>query len=144
VKRQSEVHGGYTGQRKRMAKDRLTPTPKGLTRRARDFTDSLQRDYAHQIAKDPRAFKRSVVRLIRLGLPPGRGRPASPRIETAIEMLQQGKTVREVLQEQIEGFEQVDAYGRYLMEKALRQAMARRLQRKPKHSSSAQSERKAK
>ena len=125
---------------------------RGTTKAVRETPDTVSRNFArqlfqkfrHEISRNPRDFKKQVLRAIRQELPPGRGRPASPRIEAAIEMLQQGKTVREVLQEQIEGFEQVDAYGRYLMEKALRQAMARRLQRKPKHSSSAQSERKAK
>src|SRR5690242_1353048 len=118
-----------------MTKANRAPSAGGLARRTRDFTDSLKRDYSREIATDAAGFKRSVVRLVRLGLPPGRGRPVSPQIENAIEMLHQGKTVREVLQQQVDAFAQVDAYGRYLMEKALRQAIARRRHRKPHHSS---------
>jgi len=110
---------------------------------ARDFARKLRHKFSQEISSNPRDFKKQVLRAIRRELPPGRGRPASPQIEAAIAMLKQGKTVRQVLQIQIEGFEQVDTYGRYLMEKALRQAMARRQQRRPKQHSPGQAERKA-
>ena len=125
-----------------MAKDKPTRAAKGFTLQIRDFAQQLCQKFPQEISRNPRDFKKQVLRAIRRELPPGRGRPASPRIEAAIEMLQQGKTVREVLQKQVEGFAQVDAYGRYLMEKALRQAMARRRQRRPQQNSSEQSERK--
>ena len=92
----------------------------------REFTDRLKRDFAQEIAHNPRDFKKKVLKLIRHTLPPGQGRPPSPQIEAALVMLRQGKTVRDVLRAQISGFDQVDAYGRYLAEKALRQALARR------------------
>jgi len=109
---------------------------------ARDFARKLRHKFSQEISSNPRDFKKQVIRAIRRELPPGRGRPASPRIEAAIAMLQQGKTVREVLQAQIEGFEQVDAYGRYLMEKALRQATARRRRHRTKQHPPEQPERK--
>jgi hypothetical protein len=118
-----------------MAKNRQTPATERLTRQIQDFTGQLCQRFRQEISRNPRDFKKQVLRVIRRELPPGRGRPASPRIEAAIEMLQKGKTVREVLQEQVEGFEQVDAYGRYLMEKALRQAIARRRRHKTKQHS---------
>ena len=109
---------------------------------ARDFARMLRHKFPQEISSNPREFKKQVLRTIRRELPPGRGRPASPQIEAAIAMLKQGKTIRQVLQMQIEGFEQVDAYGRYLMEKALRQAMARRQRRRPKQHPPRQPERK--
>jgi hypothetical protein len=36
------------------------------------------------------------------------------------------------LHEQVRGFDQLDTYGRYLAEKALRQAVARRRRRNPR------------
>jgi len=92
----------------------------------RDFARRLRQDFALYIAHNPRDFKKQVIRLIRRELPPRRGRPVSPQIEAALAMVQQGKTVPEVLRAQVSGFEQLDTYGRYLMEKALRQAMSRR------------------
>lgn len=126
-----------------MAKNKQTRAMERLTRQIQDFTGQLREKFRQEILTNPRDFKKQVLHAIRRELPPGRGRPASPRIEAAIEMLRQGKTVSEVLQGQIEGFDQVDAYGRYLMEKALRQAMARRRQRRPKRNSFEQPERKA-
>jgi len=47
---------------------------------AGSFTARLRQEFAHEIAHDPKAFKASVLRLIRRGLPPRRGRPNDPRI----------------------------------------------------------------
>jgi hypothetical protein len=90
------------------------------------FTSDLKRDFSEQIAADPRAFKKQVVRLIRLELPPKRGRPNDPRLDTALRMLNQGKTVKDILRAQVPGFDQLDTYSRYLAEKGLRAAIARR------------------
>ena len=87
---------------------------------ARDFARNRRHKFSQEISSNPRDFKRQVLRAIRRELPPERGRPASPKIEAAIALLEQGKIVREVLKAQIEGFKQVDAYGRYLMGKAPR------------------------
>jgi hypothetical protein len=95
-------------------------------RAVRKFTADLQRDYAAEIAADPREFKKLVLRLVRRELPPRRGRPTSPQIDAAIQLLRAGKTVRDVLRVQIPGFDALDAYGRYLAEKGLRQGLARR------------------
>ena len=90
------------------------------------FARRLRQQFAREIALNPRDFKEQVIRLIRRELPPRRGRPTSPQIEAALAMLRQGKSVRQVLRMQVPGFDQLDTYGRYLMEKALRQAIARR------------------
>ena len=98
----------------------------------RDFARKLRQEFTQDIARNPRDFKKQVIRLIRRELPPRRGRPSSPEIEAALAMIRQGKSVPEVLRAQVAGFETLDTYGRYLMEKALRQAMARRRRRRSK------------
>jgi hypothetical protein len=95
---------------------------KSLEAAARDFTTYLKRDFAEEIAHRPRDFKKQVFLLIRHQLPLRQGRPTSPQIE-AVAMLREGKTVRQILHEQVRGFDQLDTYGRYLAEKALRQAV---------------------
>lgn len=97
-----------------------------LESETRKFAEQLRRQFADQVRHDPRAFKKRVLRLIRRQLPPGRGRPRDPKTEEALELIRQGKTVRQVLRVQVRGFDQLDTYGRYLAEKALRQALARR------------------
>src|SRR5204863_10187265 len=94
------------------------------------FARRMRQQFAREIALNPRDFKEQVIRLIRRELPPRRGRPTSPQIEAALAMLRQGKSVRQVLRMQVPGFDQLDTYGRYLMEKALRQAVARRRARR--------------
>lgn len=93
---------------------------------AHDFAVRLRRDFPHEIASNPREFKKQVLRLIRRELPPRRGRPTNPQIDAALGMLRQGKTVREILRAQVRGFDQLDTYGRMLAEKALRQGLARK------------------
>jgi len=90
------------------------------------FARQLLRDFAPDITRDARGFKKQVLRLVRQGLPPGRGRPRDPRFDTAVAMVNQGKSVKEVMRRQIPGFDQLDTYTRYLTEKGLRQALARR------------------
>ena len=46
-----------------------------------------------------------------------------------MRMIEQGKTVKEILRLQTRGFDKLDAYGRYLAEKGLRMAIARRRRR---------------
>ena len=99
---------------------------KTLEAGVREFADRLKRNFAQEIANNPRDFKKRVLRLIRHELPLKKGRPPSPQIEEALTMLRQGKSVRDVLRAQISGFDGLDVYGRYLAEKALRQALARK------------------
>jgi hypothetical protein len=78
------------------------------------------------VARGPSTFKKQVVRLLRRELPPRPGRPNDPRLDAAVRLVEQGKSVRQVLRLQIPGFEHLDFYGRYLAEKGLRAALARR------------------
>ena len=97
---------------------------------AHDFASFLKTHFAQEIARDARAFKKLVLRLIRRELPPRCGRPNDPRIDSAVRMVEkQGKSVKEVLRSQIPNFDCMDAYARYLAEKGLRTAVARRKKR---------------
>jgi hypothetical protein len=64
------------------------PTFVQLDAMARDFTEGLRRDFAEEIARDPRAFKKSVLRLVRRNLPPKRGRPNDPALRDAARMVE--------------------------------------------------------
>jgi hypothetical protein len=101
-------------------------TLRSLEDAAHDFAARLRRDFSQEIARNPHDFKKLLLRLIRQELPPRRGRPSNPQIDAALAMLHQGKTVRDILRTQIQGFDQLDTYGCMLAEKALRQALARR------------------
>lgn len=81
------------------------------------------------ISADPKGFNKIVLRLVRMGLPPRRGRPNDPKIEAAVRLVEQGKSVKTVLRSQIPGFGKLDTYGRYLAEKGLRAAISRRRKR---------------
>jgi hypothetical protein len=90
------------------------------------FASFLKIHFAKKITADPRVFKKSVLHFIRHELPPKRGRPNDPRVDAAVRMVQQGMTVKDVLRSQLPGFDRMDTYGRYLAEKGLRAAIARR------------------
>jgi hypothetical protein len=90
------------------------------------FAEALRRDFAGDINRDPRFFKKQVLRLIRRWLPPRPGRPTNPKTEAAFALLQEGKTVRQILRLQIRDFDKLDTWSRMLAEKGLRQALARR------------------
>jgi len=92
----------------------------------RHFAKRVKHDCAEEISRNPAAFKKLVVKLVRRELPPRPGRPNDPRLDAAAHMVQQGKSVKDVLSSQIVGFERLDTYGRYLAEKGLRSALARR------------------
>jgi len=93
---------------------------------AREFAAFLKNHFAIEIARDARGFKKSLLRWIRRELPPRRGRPNDPRLDAAAQMVAQGKSVRDVLRMQIADIDTLDSYGRYLAEKGLRAALARR------------------
>jgi len=94
-----------------------------------DFAQVVRSKFAQQVARDPKALKSLVLRLVRKELPPRRGRPNDPRIDAAMRMLEQGKPTKEILRLQTRGFDKLDEYGRYLAEKGLRMAIARRRKR---------------
>jgi hypothetical protein len=91
-----------------------------------DFTRQIRIEFAQEITRDPKTFKKSLLRLIGRQLPPRRGRPNDPQIDAAMRMLDQGKSVKEILRLQIRGFDEMDTYGRLLVEKGLRTAITRR------------------
>ena len=95
------------------------------------FAARLTENFADQISPDPSAFKKRVLRLMRRALPPRPGRPNDPRLDAACRMIQQGNTVKQVLQVQVPDFDRLDTYGSYLAEKGLRAALARRLRITP-------------
>ena len=100
-----------------------------LEHRLKTFSVQLRRDFAQEITLDARRFKSQVLKLVRRGLPPRPGRPNDPQIDAAVRLVQQGMSLKDVLRLQIPGFERLDTYGRYLAEKGLRAAIARRRKR---------------
>jgi hypothetical protein len=92
----------------------------------RRFAGRLKKLFAAEITENAVSFKKRVVVLLRRALPPGRGRRNDPKIDAAIQLLQEGKTVRDVLQIQISSFENMDSYGRILADRGLRKSLAAR------------------
>jgi hypothetical protein len=90
------------------------------------FAGRLKKLFSAEIAKNDVRFKKLVVKLLRKALPPRPGRRNDPRINFAIHLLQQGKTLREVLQIQIPDFESMDSYARILADRGLRKSLAAR------------------
>lgn len=111
---------------KRPAPQSADPDAPDLDREVRRFTDQLCRHHADEISRDPRTFKKRVLRRVRRGLPPRPGRPPSPQIEAAVALRRQGKTVTEILRLQVTNYDKLDPWTRMLAEKALRQATSRR------------------
>ena len=102
-----------------------------------EFALRVKSQFAGEIARDPAGFKKQVVRLIRRALPPSGipqsfprrrepGRPNDPRLDAAVRRVQQGESPKDILRSQIPDFDKMDTYGRYLAEKGLRAALARR------------------
>jgi len=102
------------------------PTMSRLEQAVRKFATQLRSDFGNEITRDPASFKKHVLRLLRRQLPPRPGRPNDPRIDAALIMVSQGKSLKQVLRSQVTGFDQMDTYSRYLAEKGLRTAIARR------------------
>lgn len=104
-------------------------TSRTLAAIARDFLAKVHRECAEELARDPKTLRASILRLVRRELPLRRGRPNDPRIDAAVRMLEQGKSVKEILRLQTRGFDKLDTYGRYLADKGLRAAITRRRKR---------------
>ena len=112
-------------------KPAITPVGRDVAADVRRIAARLKRDYADEIARDAARFKKHVLGLIRQELPPRPGRPNNPRIDQALAMVSQGKSIKQVLRHQVPGFDNMDTYSRYLAEKGLRTAIARRRRRRP-------------
>jgi hypothetical protein len=102
---------------------------KKLETLVRDFAAQVRHDCGVEIERDPKAFRAAILRLVRNEMPLRRGRPNNPRIDAAVRMHEEGKTIKEILQLQTRNFDKVDTYGRYLAEKGLRTAVTRRRKR---------------
>ena len=102
---------------------------KRLEALVRDFVARVRRDCGEELERDPKALRAAALRLVRRELPLRRGRPNNPRIDAAVQMLEQGKSIKEILRLQTRNFDKVDTYGRYLAEKGLRTAVTRRRKR---------------
>ena len=99
-----------------------------LLEMAADFMESLRHDaeFARAMNDDPRAFRADLIRAIRAQLRLRRGRHSDPKLDHAYELLRQGQSVAAVLRSQIPAYESLDPYTKYLAERGLRQAAARR------------------
>ena len=85
------------------------PRFKLLEAMTRDFTDRLRREFAQEVTSNPKPFKTYLLRLVRRALPPRRGRPNDPRIDAAMRMIEQRRTINDVLRAQISDFEKLDS-----------------------------------
>ena len=92
----------------------------------RRFADRLKKMFSTEITRNAVTFKKLVLRLVRRALPPRPGHRNDPQIDAAIQLLQQGKTVRDVLQMQIPDFEKMDSYARILSDRGLRKSLGAR------------------
>lgn len=102
------------------------PLPERLEAFTGQFAAQIKREFAEELTRDPKALRAAVLRLVRRSLPLRRGRPNNPRIDAAVRMHEEGKSIKEILQLQTRNFDKVDTYGRYLAEKGLRTAVTRR------------------
>ena len=107
-------------------KYRITTSADDVEKAICAFVLELRSRFREQSEQEPAEFKKQVVRLVRRYLPPRPGRPNDPRIDSAFRMIERGISVKEILRSQIRDFERLDGYGRYLAEKGLRAALARR------------------
>lgn len=90
------------------------------------FLRKVRREFQKEFQCDPKRFRDVALRSVRRALPLRRGRPNDPRIDEALRMLERGRSIKEVLRLQLPNFDDMDAYGRYLAEKGIRTAIARR------------------
>ena len=80
-----------------------------LSRRIRRFAAQLARDYADDLARDPRGFRYRVVSLFRSAIPgPRPGRPGLPEVTRAIAMRERGEPWSRVYFECIPGYLTLD------------------------------------
>ena len=105
----------------------FVPNCSQLERAIGQIGETIRRDFGDEMARDPAGFKKQAVWLFRRELPPRPGRPNDPRLDAVCRMIEEGKTVKQVLRIQVPDFDRLDTYGAYLAEKGLRAALARRI-----------------
>ncbi len=67
-----------------------------LRSRIRQFAACLRIEFGPEIARDPRGFKRGLVHLLKLELPPHSGRPSNENVTRADDMRKVGKGWKEI------------------------------------------------
>jgi hypothetical protein len=99
----------------------VLPDPRPLER-----LEAVTRKFAQELVQAPKELRTAFCASCARALPLRRCRPNDPRIDAAVRMFEQGRTVKETLRLQISGFDKLDTYGHYLAEKGLRMSIARR------------------
>ena len=61
-----------------------------------DFAVRLKHDFATEIERDPRGFKRRVIRTLNSELPPRPGRPCIAVVSRAVEMRARGQSWQQI------------------------------------------------
>jgi len=69
---------------------------KNLQSKTREFAALLRAEFASEIERDPRGFKRSVLGFLKAALPPGPGRPRTEPVTHATEMRAHGKPWQQI------------------------------------------------
>jgi len=100
------------------------------------FTKSLRHDYAPEVARDARVFKRRVVELVRRGLPPGPGHPRDDVVTRAVELRAQHKSWCYVYRQCIPGFSHLSDEIQQLARIRLRSAVRSRKIRQQRRNAS--------
>jgi hypothetical protein len=76
--------------------DAASRVQKDLARTMRQFAARLRRDFAPQIAEDPRKFKKRAVHHLRRSLPPFPGRPPEAFLTRALDFRKEGMEWRRI------------------------------------------------
>jgi hypothetical protein len=96
----------------------------------RRFATRLRRDYAAEIARDARGFKKDVVRLLRRELPPGPGRPPDEAVTRATNMRAKDQPWATIYCQCIPGYGSLNPGDRQLAASRLRTAVRSRRNRR--------------
>jgi len=105
-----------------------------LEKAIRGFALRLKRDFAPELERDARAFKKRCLHLLKVEIPPGPGRPCKRSVTLALRMRDQGKEWREIYALCIEGYATLSPASRRLAQDQLRDSCrARRKTHKRKN-----------
>ena len=92
----------------------------------RKFAEGLRQKFAAEIARNPRAFKRSVIRILKHELPPKPGRPSDEGVTRATQMRAKGRTWPEIYPACIADYTSLDNAWRQFEQLRLRSAVRAR------------------
>lgn len=127
------VRAPATRRRRRPPRAQLPPEiQRQLAHAVVGFTGTLKRNpvFKEAIQADCGAFRAALLVLMRRQFPLKRGPRPDPLLDAACRMAAQGKSVPDVLREQIRDWEKLDPYTRLLASKGLHAAYRRRYPRK--------------